>query len=61
MDEGNRLMPVRPVKRGNKYRVVEPSGRIATTGKGAARDGGGHATRAAALAQCRAINRNVKK
>jgi hypothetical protein len=35
-------MPVRVVKRRGKYRLVEPSGRIAKSKNGKARDGGGH-------------------
>lgn len=49
-------MPVKVVKRGGKYRVVEPSGKIAKTDKGKARDGGGHASKAKAEAQARAMN-----
>lgn len=51
-------MPVHVEKRGSRYRVVEPSGKIAKTSKGNARDGGGHATKAKAGAQVRAINSN---
>lgn len=49
-------MPVHVEKRGNRYRVVEPSGRIAKTGKGNPRDGGGHSSKVKANAQVRAIN-----
>jgi hypothetical protein len=51
-------MPVRAVKRGDKWRVVEPSGRIAKTSTGKARDGGGHSSKAKATSQVRAINSN---
>ena len=52
-------MPVKPEKRGGKYRVVEAgSGRVAKNSSGTAVDGGGHKTRDKALKQCRAINRN---
>jgi len=50
-------MPVKVAKRGGKFRVVEPSGRIAKTSTGKARDGGGHASRAAAQRQANAMNR----
>lgn len=49
-------MPVRVEKRGGKFRVVEPSGKIATTSSGKARDGGGHTSKAKAVAQVRAMN-----
>lgn len=50
-------MPVTVRKRGTKFRVVEAnSGRIATTSKGNARDGGGHRSKARAQSQARAIN-----
>ena len=48
-------MPVSVKKVKGKYRVMEGSS-IAMTDKGAARDGGGHASKAAAQAQCNAIN-----
>jgi len=51
-------MPVHVEKRGKKYRVIERSGRIAKTSKGTPRDGGGHASKAKASAQVRAINSN---
>jgi hypothetical protein len=50
-------MPLKVQKRNGKYRLVEPSGKIAKTGKGTARDGGGHRTRKQARQQPRAINR----
>lgn len=49
-------MPVHVEKRGGKYRIIEPSGRIAKTSKGNSRDGGGHSSKAAAEKQARAIN-----
>ena len=49
-------MPVKVAKRRGKWRVVEPSGRIAKTPKGNARDGGGHKTKQSAVRQVRAIN-----
>lgn len=52
-------MPVKVAKRKGKYRLVEPSGRIAKTPKGRARDGGGHASKEKAQRQQRAINRNI--
>lgn len=48
-------MPAKVVKRGKKYRVVEPDGSLVRRG-GAPVDGGGHATKAKAAAQARAIN-----
>jgi hypothetical protein len=53
-------MPAKVVKRGPKYRVVEPSGRVVKNKAGTAVDGGGHKTKAKALAQARAINANSK-
>jgi hypothetical protein len=50
-------MPVTVRKRDGKYRVVEAeTGRIATSRKGNARDGGGHASKAKAARQARAMN-----
>lgn len=49
-------MPVRVAKRKGLYRIVEHSGRIAKTGKGHAHDGGGHASKAMAERQMRAMN-----
>lgn len=55
-------MPVKTVRRGGKVRVVEAaSGKIAKTGKGRARDGGGHRSKAKAQRQARAINRATAK
>ena len=49
-------MPARVVRRGNKYRVVEPNGRLVRNKAGTPVDGGGHRSRAAAERQARAIN-----
>jgi len=55
-------MPVKVVKRGAKFRVIEAdSGKLATTDKGTARDGGGHETEAKAERQARAINMHIAK
>jgi hypothetical protein len=48
-------MPVKVRKRGDKYRVVEPSGNLAKR-NGSPVDGGGHKTKNKAQAQARAIN-----
>ncbi len=53
-------MPVHVEKRGGKFRLIEPSGRIAKTGK-SAKDGGGHASKAAASRQARAVNSGLSK
>jgi len=49
-------MPVTCKLRKGKYRIVEPSGKIAKTDKGNAVDGGGHATMAKCQKQAAAIN-----
>lgn len=50
-------MPVKTVKRGGKFRVVEASsGRIAKTSSGKPRDGGGHSSKKKAAGQARAMN-----
>jgi hypothetical protein len=49
-------MPVRVVKRAGKYRLVEPSGRIAKTHLGHAVDGGGGKNRSARDRQAGYIN-----
>lgn len=53
-------MPVRTQRRGALWRVVEgePS-RIATNAQGSPLDGGGHRSRARALAQVRAVNASL--
>jgi hypothetical protein len=50
-------MPAKVVKRDDKYRVVEPSGRLVRR-NGSVVDSGGHDTRQSAEAQARAINAN---
>ena len=50
-------MPARVRKVGDKFRVVEPDGTLILKGDSAV-DGGGHATRAQAMAQAQAINLN---
>lgn len=54
-------MPMKVVKRNGKFRVVEPSGKIAKNAKGTAVDGGGFASRASAVKQVQAININKHK
>lgn len=49
-------MPVECAKRGDKYRIVGPDGRIEETASGRPRDGGGHETEAECQRQMRAIN-----
>jgi len=49
-------MPTKVAKRGNKFRVVDPSGKITKNKAGTAVDGGGHTTKKRAQAQSRAIN-----
>lgn len=51
-------MPVSIKKVKDKYRIVEPNGRIAKNKSGTALDGGGHSTKQAAVIQMRAINTN---
>jgi len=58
-------MPVHVVKRGSKYRVVEPSGRIAHAKKASGQtgkpvDGGGHRSRVRAEAQAGHINKSLR-
>lgn len=55
-------MPVKAVKRGKKYRVIEASsGKIAKNKTGSALDGGGHASKAKASSQARAVNRSLAR
>jgi len=55
-------MPVKVKKVGKKYRVVEAgTGKIAKNKKGTALDGGGHSSRAKAIAQEQAVNISLKK
>ena len=50
-------MPVKTIKIGPKFRVVESStGRIAKNKKGTAIDGGGHSTKDRAVKQVQAVN-----
>lgn len=49
-------MPAKVRKQGNKYRVVEPTGRLVRSGNGKPADGGGHRTKRKAQQQARAIN-----
>lgn len=51
-------MPVKVRKRGNKYRLIEPSGKIAKNKGGTAIDGGGHSSKAKAQRQANAVNAN---
>lgn len=48
-------MPARAIKRGGKWRVVEPSGKLVKR-NGSPVDGGGHESKEKAQAQARAIN-----
>lgn len=55
-------MPVKVIREGKRFRVVEArGGRVAKNAAGTAADGGGHASEAAAQAQARAINANLKR
>ena len=55
-------MPVRVVKIGPRYRVVESVGhKIAKNKNGSSLDGGGHATRDKAVKQVQAINISLRK
>ena len=55
-------MPVKAVKRGKKYRVIEAStGKIAKNKGGTAMDGGGHGSKAMASKQARAVNRSLSR
>lgn len=50
-------MPVKVIKRSDKFRVVESNtGRIAKNKSGTAVDGGGHNTRSGAQKQASAVN-----
>ncbi len=51
-------MPVKVRKRANKYRLIDPNGRIAKNSHGTSLDGGGHTSKAKATRQQRAINAN---
>ena len=55
-------MKVKDKKMGKKYRVVEAGTRkIEKKKKGTALDGGGHSSRAKAIAQEQAVNISLKK
>jgi len=54
-------VPVKVVKRGKKYRLVEPSGKIARNKGGTAIDGGGHSSASGAKKQAAAVNISLKK
>lgn len=54
-------MPVKVVKKGDKFRVVESSTGNITKRSGSAVDGGGHSSKAKAQSQARAINANTEK
>lgn len=49
-------MPAKVAKRGGKFRVVEPDGKLVRNQAGTPVDGGGHASESAAKRQARAIN-----
>lgn len=52
-------MPVHCERRGSKWRLIEPGGGLATTGKGNSRDGGGHENRRECEAQASAMNMHL--
>lgn len=55
-------MPVKVIKKGPKYRVVESiDHKIAKNKSGSSVDGGGHSTRDAAIKQSQAINISLHK
>lgn len=55
-------MPVKSVKRGGKFRVVEVgSGKIAKNKGGTAADGGGHGSKSRSVAQVQAINLSQRR
>lgn len=53
-------MPAKVVKRGDKFRVVEPSGKLVKNRSGSPVDGGGHSSREKAQRQAAAVNANTK-
>lgn len=53
-------MPAKVQKRGDKYRVVEPSGKLVTR-NGSAVDGGGFKSKESAVKQAQAINLSQKR
>ena len=55
-------MPVKAVKRGSVWRIVEAAtGKISKTPLGNPRDGGGHKSKSKAQAQARAMNAAHRK
>lgn len=54
-------MPVTVAKQGGKFRVVEPSGKVAKNTAGTSVDGGGHGSKNQAQAQARAINASISR
>lgn len=55
-------MPVKTVKKGSKFRVVESStGKIVKNKKGTSIDGGGHSTRDKAVKQVQAVNLSERR
>lgn len=55
------IMPVHVKKIGKKYRVVDPSGKIAKNKGGTALDGGGHSSSIKATKQAQAVNISLHK
>lgn len=49
-------MPAKAVKKGDKFRVVEPTGKLVRNAAGTPIDGGGHKTKAKAAKQAAAVN-----
>jgi len=54
-------MPARVQKRGTKYRVVDPNGRLVRNRAGTPVDGGGQGRREKAARQARAINASMRR
>ncbi len=54
-------MPVSVKKQGPRFRLVEPTGRIAKNRAGTSIDGGGHLTRDKAIKQAQAVNISLNK
>jgi hypothetical protein len=55
-------MPVKVVKKDSKFRVVEArTGKVAKNAAGSPADGGGHRSRAKAVAQVQAINLSERR
>ena len=52
-------MPVKVAKKGDKFRIVESSGKLARNKAGTPVDGGGHINTENASKQARAINRSL--